>query len=97
MQPPAPPKPLAPSFRLKNDSDLFGLGLEEPGHKDSSEEGNCAGAPTPSCQAPADLALALEQGRGGHRQATTGPQAILSPAHCSPTTPRSPNTSPAAT
>lgn len=38
VQPPAPPKPLAPSFRLKDDSDLFGLGLEEPGRKDSSEE-----------------------------------------------------------
>uniref|UniRef100_A0A4W2DWV8 Rab-like protein 6 n=1 Tax=Bos indicus x Bos taurus TaxID=30522 RepID=A0A4W2DWV8_BOBOX len=38
VQPPAPPKPLAPSFRLKDDSDLFGLGLEEPGHEDSSEQ-----------------------------------------------------------
>ncbi|OWK10614.1 RABL6 [Cervus elaphus hippelaphus] len=57
VQPPAPPKPLAPSFRLKDDSDLFGLGLEEPGRKDSSEE---------------------EQGRGGHRQATAGPEALSS-------------------
>uniref|UniRef100_A0A3Q1MY78 RAB, member RAS onco family like 6 n=1 Tax=Bos taurus TaxID=9913 RepID=A0A3Q1MY78_BOVIN len=38
VQPPAPPKPLAPSFRLKDDSDLFGLGLEEPGREDSSEQ-----------------------------------------------------------
>ncbi|XP_055255133.1 rab-like protein 6 isoform X6 [Moschus berezovskii] len=36
VPPPAPPKPLAPSFRLKDGSDLFGLG--EPGRKDSSEE-----------------------------------------------------------
>ena len=27
------------SFKLKNDSDLFGLGLEETGPKESSEEG----------------------------------------------------------
>ncbi|MXQ97915.1 hypothetical protein E5288_WYG003985 [Bos mutus] len=40
VQPPAPPKPLAPSFRLKDDSDLFGLGLEEPGREDSSEQGS---------------------------------------------------------
>lgn len=39
VQPPVPRKPLAPSFRLKDDCDLFGLGLEEPGRKDSSEEG----------------------------------------------------------
>ena len=58
VQPPAPPKPLAPSFRLKDDSDLFGLGLEEPGREDSSEQGSRVG-PAPSCQAPADLALAL--------------------------------------
>uniref|UniRef100_A0A452G6W3 Rab-like protein 6 n=1 Tax=Capra hircus TaxID=9925 RepID=A0A452G6W3_CAPHI len=38
VQPPAPPKPLVPSFRLKDDSDLFGLGLEEPGRGDSSEQ-----------------------------------------------------------
>lgn len=72
MQPPAPPKPLAPSFRLKDDSDLFGLGLEEPGRKDSSEEGSCLGAPTPSCQAPADLALALNPGLQSRGEGATG-------------------------
>ncbi|XP_012884893.1 PREDICTED: rab-like protein 6 isoform X2 [Dipodomys ordii] len=35
---PLPPKPPMPSFRLKNDSDLFGLGLEETEPKESSEE-----------------------------------------------------------
>ncbi|XP_059782057.1 rab-like protein 6 isoform X3 [Balaenoptera ricei] len=38
VQLPPPPKPPAPSFRLKNDSDLFGLGLEDTGRKESSEE-----------------------------------------------------------
>ncbi|XP_058928867.1 rab-like protein 6 isoform X1 [Kogia breviceps] len=38
VQPPPPPKAPAPSFRPKNDSDLFGLGLEDTGHKESSEE-----------------------------------------------------------
>ncbi|EPY86085.1 hypothetical protein CB1_000329001 [Camelus ferus] len=38
-QPPLPLKAPVPSFRLKNDSDLFGLGLEETGPKESSEEG----------------------------------------------------------
>ncbi|XP_025214733.1 rab-like protein 6 isoform X4 [Theropithecus gelada] len=38
-QPPPPPKLPLPTFRLKNDSDLFGLGLEEAGPKESSEEG----------------------------------------------------------
>ncbi|KAB1280031.1 Rab-like protein 6 [Camelus dromedarius] len=37
-QPPLPLKAPVPSFRLKNDSDLFGLGLEETGPKESSEE-----------------------------------------------------------
>ncbi|NWR78907.1 RABL6 protein, partial [Centropus unirufus] len=37
-QPPQPVKSTVPSFKLKNDSDLFGLGLEEAGPKDSSEE-----------------------------------------------------------
>ncbi|XP_057577235.1 rab-like protein 6 isoform X2 [Hippopotamus amphibius kiboko] len=37
-QPPPPVKPPAPSFKLKNDLDLFGLGLEDTGHKESSEE-----------------------------------------------------------
>ncbi|XP_035119371.2 rab-like protein 6 isoform X5 [Callithrix jacchus] len=38
-QPPPPCKPPLPALRLKNDSDLFGLGLEEAGPKESSEEG----------------------------------------------------------
>lgn len=38
-QPPPPPKAPIPSFRLKNDSDLFGLGLEETGRKGHSSEG----------------------------------------------------------
>ncbi|XP_046511833.1 rab-like protein 6 isoform X1 [Equus quagga] len=38
-QPPPPPKAPIPSFRLKNDSDLFGLGLEETGRKGNSSEG----------------------------------------------------------
>nr|XP_004654154.1 rab-like protein 6 isoform X2 [Jaculus jaculus] len=37
-QPPPPSKPPVPSFKLKNDSDLFGLGLEEMGPKESSDE-----------------------------------------------------------
>ncbi|XP_018773445.1 rab-like protein 6 isoform X2 [Serinus canaria] len=37
-KPPQPVKSTVPSFKLKNDSDLFGLGLEEAGPKDSSEE-----------------------------------------------------------
>nr|XP_060483208.1 rab-like protein 6 [Panthera onca] len=39
-QPPPPPKPPVSSFRLKNDSDLFGLGPEETGHKEISDEGS---------------------------------------------------------
>ncbi|XP_070286318.1 rab-like protein 6 isoform X2 [Myotis yumanensis] len=35
---PAPPRPPAPAFRVKDDLDLFGLGLEEPGQKASSSE-----------------------------------------------------------
>uniref|UniRef100_A0A8C3V1B9 Rab-like protein 6 n=1 Tax=Catharus ustulatus TaxID=91951 RepID=A0A8C3V1B9_CATUS len=38
-KPPQPMKSTVPSFKLKNDSDLFGLGLEEAGPKESSEEG----------------------------------------------------------
>lgn len=38
-QPPPLPKPPVASFRLKNDSDLFGLGLAETSHKDISDEG----------------------------------------------------------
>lgn len=41
-QPPPPSKFPVPAFRLKNDSDLFGLGLEELGPKESSEEGRRA-------------------------------------------------------
>ncbi|KAM6316338.1 rab-like protein 6 isoform 1-T1 [Podargus strigoides] len=37
-KPPLPVKSTVPSFKLKNDSDLFGLGLEETGPKESSEE-----------------------------------------------------------
>lgn len=37
-QPPLPSKPSVSAFRLKNDSDLFGLGLEETGPKESSDE-----------------------------------------------------------
>ncbi|NXX29105.1 RABL6 protein, partial [Nicator chloris] len=37
-KPPQPVKSTIPSFKLKNDSDLFGLGLEEDGPKESSEE-----------------------------------------------------------
>lgn len=42
-QPPLPSKPPVPAFRLKNDSDLFGLGLEETGPKESSDEGRRQG------------------------------------------------------
>ncbi|NWR89556.1 RABL6 protein, partial [Furnarius figulus] len=38
-KPSQPVKSTVPSFKLKNDSDLFGLGLEEAGPKESSEEG----------------------------------------------------------
>ncbi|XP_042734640.1 rab-like protein 6 isoform X3 [Lagopus leucura] len=37
-KPPQPVKSTVHSFRMKNDSDLFGLGLEETGPKESSEE-----------------------------------------------------------
>ncbi|KYO23087.1 rab-like protein 6 [Alligator mississippiensis] len=37
-RPPQPVKPAIHSFKLKNDSDLFGLGLEETGTKESSDE-----------------------------------------------------------
>lgn len=37
-QPPPPRQPPVPSFRVKNDADLFGLGLEETGRKTSSSE-----------------------------------------------------------
>lgn len=39
-QPLPPPKPPVSSFRLKNDSDLFGLGLVETGRKEISDEGS---------------------------------------------------------
>ncbi|KAL0606629.1 Rab-like protein 6 [Plecturocebus cupreus] len=45
-QPPPPHRPPLPAFRLKNDSDLFGLGLEEAGPKESSEEGKESKAPS---------------------------------------------------
>ncbi|XP_074830053.1 rab-like protein 6 isoform X3 [Natator depressus] len=37
-KPPQPMEPTIHSFKLKNDSDLFGLGLEETGPKESSDE-----------------------------------------------------------
>ncbi|XP_067417681.1 rab-like protein 6 [Emydura macquarii macquarii] len=37
-KPPQPMKPTVCSFKPKNDSDLFGLGLEETGPKESSDE-----------------------------------------------------------
>ncbi|XP_039080552.1 rab-like protein 6 [Hyaena hyaena] len=37
-RPPPAPKPAVASFRRKDDSDLFGLGLEETGHKEISDE-----------------------------------------------------------
>ncbi|XP_029775820.1 rab-like protein 6 isoform X2 [Suricata suricatta] len=37
-QPPPPPKPPMASFKPKDDSDLFGLGPEEPGRKEVSDE-----------------------------------------------------------
>ncbi|KAM6337549.1 rab-like protein 6 isoform 1-T1 [Alca torda] len=37
-KPPQPVKSTVHSFKLKNDADLFGLGLEETGPKESSEE-----------------------------------------------------------
>uniref|UniRef100_A0A8C8RHS0 RAB, member RAS oncogene family like 6 n=1 Tax=Pelusios castaneus TaxID=367368 RepID=A0A8C8RHS0_9SAUR len=40
-KPPQPMKPTICSFKPKNDSDLFGLGLEETGPKESSDEGKC--------------------------------------------------------
>lgn len=33
------PKPVIRSFRVKNEADLFGLGLDKPVGRDSSEEG----------------------------------------------------------
>lgn len=43
-QPPPPPKFPVPSFRVKNDADLFGLGLAM-GHKASGSEGKEGGHP----------------------------------------------------
>uniref|UniRef100_A0A8C7B1B7 RAB, member RAS onco family like 6 n=1 Tax=Neovison vison TaxID=452646 RepID=A0A8C7B1B7_NEOVI len=43
--PPQPPKPPVSSFRLKNDSDLFGLGPVEAGRKEISDEGDKEGRP----------------------------------------------------
>ncbi|XP_026346002.1 rab-like protein 6 isoform X1 [Ursus arctos] len=45
-QPPPPPKPPMSSFRLKNDSDLFGLGLAETGRKEISDEDKEGKPPT---------------------------------------------------
>lgn len=38
-KPPQPVKSTVHSFKVKNDADLFGLGLEETAPKESSEEG----------------------------------------------------------
>jgi len=45
-QPLPPPKPPVSSFRLKNDSDLFGLGLVETGRKEISDEDKEGKPPT---------------------------------------------------
>ncbi|XP_045739498.1 rab-like protein 6 isoform X2 [Mirounga angustirostris] len=45
-QPLPPPKPPVSSFRLKNDSDLFGLGLAETGRKEISDEDKEGKPPT---------------------------------------------------
>lgn len=50
--PPPPPKLPAPAFRVKDDLDLFGLGLEEPGHKASSGEGSGRASPWGARRAP---------------------------------------------
>ncbi|XP_022356136.1 rab-like protein 6 isoform X4 [Enhydra lutris kenyoni] len=44
--PPQPPKPPVSSFRLKNDSDLFGLGPVEAGRKEISDEDKEGRPPT---------------------------------------------------
>ncbi|XP_006863860.1 PREDICTED: rab-like protein 6 [Chrysochloris asiatica] len=44
--PAQPPRPPAPTFRPKNDADLFGLGLGEPGPRDSSEDDKDGKAPS---------------------------------------------------
>lgn len=44
-QPPPPPPPPIPAFRVKSGADLFGLGPEEPGAKESSDEGKAGKAP----------------------------------------------------
>lgn len=41
----AQPPPKSPAFRLQNSSDLFGLGLETSGRKESSEEGSMSTGP----------------------------------------------------
>ncbi|XP_075572763.1 rab-like protein 6 [Pelecanus crispus] len=45
-KPSQPVKSTVHSFKLKNDSDLFGLGLEETGPKESSEEGKADKQPS---------------------------------------------------
>lgn len=45
-QPPPPPPPPIPAFRVKSGTDLFGLGPEEPGAKESSDEGKAGKAPS---------------------------------------------------
>lgn len=41
-RPPQLAKPVIRSFRVKNEADLFGLGLDELAPRDSSEEGEQA-------------------------------------------------------
>lgn len=43
--PAQPPPPPIPAFRVKSGADLFGLGPEEPGAKESSDEGKAGKAP----------------------------------------------------
>lgn len=48
-KPPQPAQPVIHSFKMKKDSDLFGLGLDELGPSESSEEGRsrCRALPQP--------------------------------------------------
>uniref|UniRef100_A0A8D2IW18 Rab-like protein 6 n=1 Tax=Varanus komodoensis TaxID=61221 RepID=A0A8D2IW18_VARKO len=82
--PNAPPaaKPVLHSFKPKNDSDLFGLGLVEPGPRGSSEEGERAPLDpegrgrcwnSPCCRKPAVA------GDGAAHVATRGPSGSWPP------------------
>ncbi|ELV13139.1 Putative GTP-binding protein Parf [Tupaia chinensis] len=61
--PPPPHKGAGPSFRLKSDSDLFGLGLGEPGPKDSSEEGKDDKPPSKEKEKKKKKKKAKEEGK----------------------------------